>query len=182
MKIYRCCLYYIQLSNCRSNHNRRIWNKNKHWDFPSWGWLLHPPFSWTRFNPSSLIILSSILLPREIPPLPLCHRPRETDRGMWRVAYWDFLHLLAPWARGLDSLPHLKVRNPIILNIFNVKAWFSSQERSYPAVKHSHLKFLVISIPLFSQERIYHASVVIQDTIILVGGSRSSTGEIVKSK
>ena len=57
-------------------------------------------------------------------------------------------------------------------------------------VKQSHLKFLVVSIPLFSQGRENHAAVVFQDTIILVGGSDEGwdtsnstlTGEILKSK
>ena len=62
-----------------------------------------------------LIILSSILLPRETWPLPLCHRPWKSTGGLWRILAMDchFLHLLAPWSRGLERLPHNEVKHII---------------------------------------------------------------------
>ena len=92
-------------------------------------------------SPLLIISLLSILLPREIEPLPLCHWPRKATGGLWRhrtaSGRCEVLHLLEAWARGgLERLPHTEVRFPFISNIHS---HVSNQERTYPEVKHSHL-------------------------------------------
>ena len=62
------------------------------------------------------------------------------------------LHRLAKWTRGMDSLRRLEVKT----------------------------NNLAYSQSLFSQGRMWHTSVQINEKIILIGGDQSETGEIVK--
>ena len=106
-------------------------------------------------SPLLIINLLSIPLPREIPPLPLCHQPRKTTCSLWRLGHREVLHLLAARPRGLERLPHTEVRFPFIFNL-SYHSHVSNQERSYPEVKHSCLTIptilSLISIP-FSAKR-----------------------------
>ena len=93
-----------------------------------------------------------ILLPREKFPHPLCCGQRSSTSRLRRKIHRDILHLLDKWSRGMDSLRNIEVKT----------------------------NNLASSQSLFSQGRMWHTSVQINEKIILIGGDQSETGEIVK--
>ena len=93
-----------------------------------------------------------ILLPRENVPHPLCHGKQSSTGRLRRFGHQDILHLLAKGTRGMDSLRNIEVKT----------------------------NNLASSQSLFSQPRMDHGAVSINERIFILGGVFSTkTGEIV---